>query len=93
MTKMLLGCALLCLAAGCASARPVTLQKRVKVVELSDAQRDATLSPDKTYICEEGARTGSKMPTAICQTVADREREREAAQDAVHRMMQAGYRR
>lgn len=91
MTKMLLGCGLLALAAGCATTSPATPERKaqVRVVEMS-ALRDTTLSPDKTYVCEEGARTGSKQPTAICQTVRQRELQREAAQEQLHRMQMSG---
>ena len=53
----------------------------------------STASPDKTYVCEEGAKTGSNIKGPICQTLRQRELEREATQDTIHRMMQSGYRR
>ena len=92
MRKVLLGCALLALAAGCATTSPAAApQKRtqVRVVEMS-ALGDGKLSPDKTYICEEGMKTGSKRPSAICQSLRDRDLEREATQAQLQRMMQSG---
>lgn len=84
MTKMLVGClALLSLAAGCASAPPMRKVK-VTVVEqgnLAAAQR----SPDKTYVCEAAHKPGSTIPSSVCQTLRQRELEREAAQDVLRR--------
>ena len=89
MTKLLLGCAVLALSVGCAAA-PVQKKTAVKVVEMNEAN---TTSPDKTYICEEGHKPGSNIKAPVCQTVRDRELERVATQDTLHRMMQSGYRR
>jgi len=94
MTKTLLGCvALLALAAGCATAPARDLKKvNVKVVPLEDLS-SAKLDPDKTYVCEEGEKTGLRGRRTICQTVRQRELEREAAQDQLRRAMQTGVQR
>ena len=91
MTKMLLGCAVLALAAGCATAQPER-KTAVKVVEMSELNGTNT-SPDKTYVCEEGKKPGSNIKTPVCQTVRERDLEREATQDTLHRMMQSGFKR
>jgi hypothetical protein len=90
MTKLLLGCAVLALSAGCATA-PVQKKTAVKVVEMNEL--NATNSPDKTYICEEGHKPGSNVKTPVCQSVRDRELEHQATQDTLHRLMQSGYKR
>lgn len=90
MIKLLLGCAVLALSAGCATA-PLHKRTEVKVVELNEL--DATASPDKTYICEEGHKPGSNIKAPVCQTVRNREIERVATQDTLHRLMQSGSRR
>ena len=42
---------------------------------------------------EEGHKPGSNIKAPVCQTVRDRETERVATQDTLHRLMQSGYRR
>jgi hypothetical protein len=91
MTKLLMGCAVLAMAAGCVTPR-VEKKTAVKVVEASELD-GATASKDNTYVCEEGRKPNSNMKTPVCQTVRQRELEREATQDAIHRMMQSGYKR
>ncbi len=89
MRKMLLGCALLVLAAGCA---PTPLKRvNVRVVEMSEL-RDTGAAPNKTFVCEEGPKTGSQLKGTQCQSLAEKDRQREAAQDALHRMMMSGSR-
>ncbi|HEY8207972.1 MAG TPA: hypothetical protein VIG99_10860 [Myxococcaceae bacterium] len=90
MTKLLLGCAVLVLSVGCATA-PLNKRTEVKVVEMSELDATAT-SPDKTYICEEGHKPGSNLKAPVCQTVRNLEIERVATQDMLHRLMQSGYR-
>ena len=91
MTKLLLGCAVFAMATGCVTAR-VERKAAVKVVELNELS-GATASVDNTYICEEGNKPGSNIKTPVCQTVRNREIERQSAQDTLHRMMQSGYKR
>jgi len=90
MKRMLLGCAVLAVAAGCATSTAAAPQSKkvVRVVEMSQL-RDTNLSPDKTYICEEGLKTGSNVRGAICQTVRERDLQRESAQEEIRRMQQA----
>jgi hypothetical protein len=91
MTKLLLGCAVLAVASGCAASR-VERKTAVKVVEKSEL-KDSTASADNTYICEEGKKTGSNIKSPICESVRQRELEREASQDTLRRLMQSGYKR
>ena len=91
MTKLLLGCAVFAMATGCVTARPER-KTTVKVVAMNELN-DATASPDNTYVCEEGSKTGSNIKGSVCQSLRQRELERQSAQEAMHRMMQSGYKR
>jgi hypothetical protein len=92
MMKMLLGCALLALSACATTTAPAQRRVAVKVVERSEVN-DGTSDPNKTYICEEAQKPGSQMKGSVCQSLAEKERQRVAAQDAIHRMMMSGSRR
>jgi hypothetical protein len=91
MTKLLLGCAVLAMAAGCAAPR-AERKTAVRVVEVSDAN-SSTASADNTYVCEDGKKIGSNIKSPVCESLRQRELERQAAQDTLHRMMQSGYKR
>jgi hypothetical protein len=91
MTKLLLGCAVFAMATGCVTAR-VERKAAVKVVELNELS-GSTASADNTYICEEGNKPGSNIKAPVCQSLRQREVERQATQDTLHRMMQSGYKR
>lgn len=89
MTKLLLGCAVLAMTAGCVTAK-VERKAVVKVVEMNELS-GSTASADNTYICEEGNKPGSNIKAPVCQSLRQRELEREATQDTLHRMMQSGH--
>jgi len=91
MAKLLLGCAVLAVASGCVTAR-MERKTAVKVVALNELDT-STASADNTYVCEEGKKPNSNITAPVCQTLRQRELEREATQATLQRMMQSGYKR
>jgi hypothetical protein len=90
-TRMLVGCvAALALGAGCVSAP--ARKVNVRVVDRSELASQK-VSPDKTYVCEEGKKAGSQIPGTVCQTLRAQELEREATQEQIRRMSLSGFQR
>lgn len=72
---------------GRASALDLDAQERVGLYNAQELVRAVLRSDDKDRIvCRRETRTGSRIPTTECLTVAEREQRAEIARQSVHRM-------